>query len=178
MSNVAGAQAQAKRFAHQSLDVEDIRDNIQDLGNSVGDMATRQYERAHDTVSDALRETSGANSAQSTCRHRHRLGPRLPLRPCQWRTQQAEFSALVVNPQLQSAYFALLLAAAILLPALFANPAWAATGSTSIERAPSTWESGSGLRLPQERLDTGTPIEPHTGKRLSSSANASHSRSH
>ena len=49
-----------KRFAYKSSDVEDIRDNIQDLGNSVGDMATRQYERAHDTVSDALRETSGA----------------------------------------------------------------------------------------------------------------------
>ncbi len=60
MSNVAGAQAQAKRFAHQTSDVEDIGDKIQDLGNSVGDMATRQYERAHDTVSDGLRETSGA----------------------------------------------------------------------------------------------------------------------
>ena len=84
-----------------------------------------------------------------------------------------------MNPLFQSGYLALLLAAAILLPALFAAPAWAATGSTSIERAPSTWESsGSGLKLPQERLDTGTPIEPHTGKRLSSSANVSHSRSH
>jgi ElaB/YqjD/DUF883 family membrane-anchored ribosome-binding protein len=60
MNNVAGAQAQAKTAAYKSSDVEDIRDNIQDLGNSVGDMATRQYERAHGTVSDALRETSGA----------------------------------------------------------------------------------------------------------------------
>lgn len=60
MSNIPGAQAQAKRFAHQTSDVKDIRDNLQDIGNSVGDMATRQYERAHDTVSDALRETSGA----------------------------------------------------------------------------------------------------------------------
>jgi ElaB/YqjD/DUF883 family membrane-anchored ribosome-binding protein len=59
MNNAAGAQAQTKRFTHQS-DVEDLRDNIQDLGNSVGDMATRQYERAHDTVSDALRDASGA----------------------------------------------------------------------------------------------------------------------
>jgi len=58
MNNVAGAQAQAKTAAYKSSDVEDIRDDIQDLGNSVGDMATRQYERAH--VSDALRETSGA----------------------------------------------------------------------------------------------------------------------
>ena len=60
MSNVAGAHAQAKRFAHTSPDVEDIRDNIQDLGDSVGDMATRRYERAHDAVSEALRDTSGA----------------------------------------------------------------------------------------------------------------------
>ncbi len=44
MSNVAGAQAQARKAAferRQSSDVQDIRDNIQDLGNSVGDMATR-----------------------------------------------------------------------------------------------------------------------------------------
>ena len=60
MNNVAGAQAQAKKSAHKTSDVEDIRDNIQDLGNSVADMATREYERAHDTVSDALRETSSA----------------------------------------------------------------------------------------------------------------------
>lgn len=63
MSTVAGAQAQAKKAAyekHESPDVQDIRDNIQDIGSSVGDMATRQYERAHDTVSDALRETGGA----------------------------------------------------------------------------------------------------------------------
>ena len=60
MSNVAGAQAQTKRFAHQSSDVEDIRDNLQDIGNSVGDMATRQYKRAHNTASNVLQETSGA----------------------------------------------------------------------------------------------------------------------
>ena len=60
MSNVAGAQAQAKRFAHQTSDVEDIRDNIEDLGNSVGNLATRQYERAHDTVTDGLRQTGDA----------------------------------------------------------------------------------------------------------------------
>lgn len=60
MGNVAGAQAQAKRFAHETSDVEDIRENIHDLGNSVGDMATRQYESAHDTVSHALQETESA----------------------------------------------------------------------------------------------------------------------
>lgn len=61
MSNVAGAQARAKKFARQnSSDVQDIRDNIEDLGSSVGDMATRQYERAHDTVTDSLRATGSA----------------------------------------------------------------------------------------------------------------------
>lgn len=63
MSNVAGAHAQAKKAAfenHAASDVQDIRDNLQDIGNSVGDMATRQYERAHDTVSDALQETGTA----------------------------------------------------------------------------------------------------------------------
>jgi ElaB/YqjD/DUF883 family membrane-anchored ribosome-binding protein len=52
MGNVAGAQAQAKKFADQnfSSDAEEIRDAIKDLGSSIGDMATRQYERAQDTV--------------------------------------------------------------------------------------------------------------------------------
>lgn len=40
--------------------MEDIRENMQDLGNSVGDMATRQYERAHDTVTDGLRQSGDA----------------------------------------------------------------------------------------------------------------------
>jgi hypothetical protein len=84
-----------------------------------------------------------------------------------------------VNPLFQSIYLALFLAAAILLSTLLATQARAATASTSIERTPSTWEfSGSGVKLPQERLDTGTPIEPHTGMRLSSSANVSHSHSY
>ncbi len=81
-----------------------------------------------------------------------------------------------MNPLFQSVYVALLLAAAILLSTLLATQAWAATGSTSIERVPSTWgSSGAGIKPPQERLDTGTPIEPDTGIRLSSSANVSHS---
>ena len=70
----------------------------------------------------------------------------------------------------QTGSFALLLATAILLPALVAVPAMAAGRSASIEQAPSSWESyGTGLRPPQERLDAGTPIEPHVGMRLSSS---------
>jgi ElaB/YqjD/DUF883 family membrane-anchored ribosome-binding protein len=63
MSHVAGARAQAGKAASEGRepsDLQDIRDNIQDLGNSVGDMATRQYARAHDTVSDTLRETGSA----------------------------------------------------------------------------------------------------------------------
>jgi hypothetical protein len=80
-----------------------------------------------------------------------------------------------VSPPLQSIYLALLFAAAILLATSLATQAWATTGSTSIERAPSTWESGSGLKLPQERLDTGTPLKPHSGTRLSLNANVSHS---
>jgi ElaB/YqjD/DUF883 family membrane-anchored ribosome-binding protein len=58
MSNVAAAQAQAKKVA--ASDVQEIHDNLQDIGNSVGDMATRQYERAHDTVSHAFQETGSA----------------------------------------------------------------------------------------------------------------------
>jgi ElaB/YqjD/DUF883 family membrane-anchored ribosome-binding protein len=61
MSNVAGAQARAKNFAHKIDDsAEDVRDTVQDMGSSVGDMAARQYERAQDTVVDALRETGSA----------------------------------------------------------------------------------------------------------------------
>ena len=84
-----------------------------------------------------------------------------------------------MNPLFQSVYLALLLAAAFLFSTLLATQAWAATGSTSIERASSTWESsGSGLKLPPERLDTGTPIESHTGKRLSFRENVFHSHSY
>jgi ElaB/YqjD/DUF883 family membrane-anchored ribosome-binding protein len=63
MGNTAGASAHAKNFAdqnHVSSDAEEIRDNIKDLGSSVGDMATRQYERAHDTVTDSLQEAESA----------------------------------------------------------------------------------------------------------------------
>jgi hypothetical protein len=50
--------------------------------------------------------------------------------------------------------------ATILLPALLATPALAATRPTSIERAPSSWESfGSNLQLPQGELGARTPIE-------------------
>jgi ElaB/YqjD/DUF883 family membrane-anchored ribosome-binding protein len=63
MTNLAGAQAQAKKLANQldlSSDVQEVRENIKDLGDSVGHMASRQYERAQDLATDAIQETGDA----------------------------------------------------------------------------------------------------------------------
>jgi ElaB/YqjD/DUF883 family membrane-anchored ribosome-binding protein len=63
MTNFAGAQTQAKKFANQndpSSDVREVRENIKDLGDSVGHMASRQYERAQDMATDAIQETGDA----------------------------------------------------------------------------------------------------------------------
>ena len=63
MTNLAGAQAQAKKFANQnglSSDVQEVRENIKDLGDSVGHMASQQYERAQDMATDAIQETGDA----------------------------------------------------------------------------------------------------------------------
>jgi ElaB/YqjD/DUF883 family membrane-anchored ribosome-binding protein len=63
MTNLAGAQTQAKRFVNQnelSSDVQEVRENIKDLGDSVGHMASRQYERAHYVATDAIQETGDA----------------------------------------------------------------------------------------------------------------------
>jgi ElaB/YqjD/DUF883 family membrane-anchored ribosome-binding protein len=63
MTNVTGARAQAKKFANQndpSSDVQEVRENIKDLGDSVGHMASRQYERAQDMATDAIQETGDA----------------------------------------------------------------------------------------------------------------------
>jgi len=63
MSNFAGAQTQAKKFTNQndqSSDVQEVRENIKDLGDSVGHMASRQYERAQDLATDAIQETGDA----------------------------------------------------------------------------------------------------------------------
>ena len=63
MTNLAGAQEQAKKFANQndlSSDVQEVRENFKDLGDSVGHMASRQYERAQDTATDAIQETGDA----------------------------------------------------------------------------------------------------------------------
>ena len=60
MTNLAGANAQAKKFANQnepSSDVQEVRENIKDLGDSVGHMASRQYERAQDVATDAIQGT-------------------------------------------------------------------------------------------------------------------------
>ena len=59
MTNLAGAQTQAKRFANQnelSSDVQEVRENIKDLGDSVGHMASRQY----DVATDVIQETGDA----------------------------------------------------------------------------------------------------------------------
>jgi hypothetical protein len=51
--------------------------------------------------------------------------------------------------------------AAILIPALCVTSASAAIRSTSIERAPSSWESfGFKFEFPHEGLNARTPIEP------------------
>ena len=63
MANFAGAQTQAKEFANQnnlSSGVQEVRENIKDLGDSVGHMASRQYERAQDVATDAIQETGDA----------------------------------------------------------------------------------------------------------------------
>ena len=63
MANLAGAQAQAKKFANQNdlpSDVQAVRENIKDLGDSVGRMANRQYDRAQDVATDAIQETGDA----------------------------------------------------------------------------------------------------------------------
>ena len=63
MTNGAGAQTQAKKFANKndpSSDVREVRENIKDLGDSVGHMASRQYERAQDMATDAIQETGDA----------------------------------------------------------------------------------------------------------------------
>ena len=63
MANLAGAQAQAKKFANQNdlpSGVQEVQENIKDLGDSVGHMASRQYERAQDVATDAIQETGDA----------------------------------------------------------------------------------------------------------------------
>ena len=63
MTNIAGAQTHAKKFANQSdlsSDVREVRENIKDLGDSVGHMASRQYDRAQDMATDAIQETGDA----------------------------------------------------------------------------------------------------------------------
>jgi hypothetical protein len=158
--SVAGAQAQAKKLAnqnHASSDAQEIGDNIKDLGRSFGDMAMRQYVRAHDAVTDSFQEAGNAVSTQPADRNRDWL----PVRTCHWRAQQDNSSAFVVNSLLVRASTLMKGVAAILIPALFVTSASAATKSTSVERAPSSWESfGSKFELPHEGLNARTPIEP------------------
>jgi ElaB/YqjD/DUF883 family membrane-anchored ribosome-binding protein len=37
--------------------MNELRDNIADIAGGVGDMASRQYERAYDVATDAVEET-------------------------------------------------------------------------------------------------------------------------
>lgn len=67
MTHFTGAQTQTKKFTNQftnqndlSSDVQEVRENIKDLGDSVGHMASRQYERAQDMATDAIQETGDA----------------------------------------------------------------------------------------------------------------------
>ena len=60
MTHFAGAQTQAKKFTNQNDLAQEVRENIKDLGDSVGHMASRQYERAQDMATDAIQETGDA----------------------------------------------------------------------------------------------------------------------
>jgi ElaB/YqjD/DUF883 family membrane-anchored ribosome-binding protein len=66
MTNVADARATVRRDASQanevdlSFEAQEVKENIRDLGNSVGRMANRQYERAQDVAADTVHETEGA----------------------------------------------------------------------------------------------------------------------
>ena len=57
MSNIGGS---AHSPTKKSSDVGGLRENMSDLGSSVGDMATRQYQRAQGMATDALDDTSHA----------------------------------------------------------------------------------------------------------------------
>ena len=60
MANLAARRRQ--KFANNDLpsDVTTSAENIKDLGDSVGHMADRQYERAQDVATDAIQETGDA----------------------------------------------------------------------------------------------------------------------
>ncbi|MGA6941902.1 MAG: hypothetical protein WBZ27_07780, partial [Pseudolabrys sp.] len=46
--------------ASRAFRPQEVRENIKDLGDSVGHMASRQYERAQDVATDAIQETGDA----------------------------------------------------------------------------------------------------------------------
>jgi ElaB/YqjD/DUF883 family membrane-anchored ribosome-binding protein len=61
MTSGAGAQAREKYFAENNKsDAEQVQDNIKDLGDHVGQMASRQYEHAQDMATDAVKEAGDA----------------------------------------------------------------------------------------------------------------------
>jgi ElaB/YqjD/DUF883 family membrane-anchored ribosome-binding protein len=59
MSNAPGPQVQANKHAgrNRPSDIDELRDNIADIASGVGDIASRQYEQAHDVATDSVEET-------------------------------------------------------------------------------------------------------------------------
>jgi ElaB/YqjD/DUF883 family membrane-anchored ribosome-binding protein len=63
MTNVAKPQAKAKKLANQedeadlTSEVEEVKEDIKNLGTTLGNVASRQYERAQDMATDAVHET-------------------------------------------------------------------------------------------------------------------------
>ena len=64
MTNFAGATARRRKNSPTKMTYRrtfnEVRENIKDLGDSVGHMASRQYERAQDVATDAIQETGDA----------------------------------------------------------------------------------------------------------------------
>ena len=59
MSSAHGPQVQANKRAHRyrPSGIDELRDSIADITSSVGDSASRKYERAHHVAADAVEET-------------------------------------------------------------------------------------------------------------------------
>ena len=66
MTNVADARAAVRKVANQadesdlSSEAQEAKENIRDLGKTVGRMANRQYGRAQDVATDMVHATEGA----------------------------------------------------------------------------------------------------------------------
>jgi ElaB/YqjD/DUF883 family membrane-anchored ribosome-binding protein len=54
---VAKKAATQKEEADLSSDLKKLKENVEELGNNVGNMASRQYERVQEVAKDAVQET-------------------------------------------------------------------------------------------------------------------------